>query len=57
MTIDERVEMPTYNLVEAVHNKWLKQYENNMTCTYGRFDPCIHVDCKLHIVVERWFNW
>ena len=34
MTIDERAEMPTCNLVEIVHNKWLQQSGNKMTCMY-----------------------
>lgn len=34
MPIDECVEMPTWNLAEAVHKKWLERYANNMTCLY-----------------------
>ena len=34
MTIDERAEMPTCNLAETVHNKWLQQSGNKMTCLY-----------------------
>jgi hypothetical protein len=26
--------MPTYNLAETVHNKWLQQFGNKMTCMY-----------------------
>ena len=34
MTIEERAEMPTCNIAETVHNKWLQQSSNNMTCLY-----------------------
>ena len=34
MTIEERAEMPTYNLAETVHNKWLQQSDKKMTCLY-----------------------
>lgn len=34
MIVDERGEMPTCILVEIVHNKWLQQSRNNMTCLY-----------------------
>ena len=34
MTIEERAEMPTCNLAETVHNKWLQQSGNKMTCLY-----------------------
>ena len=34
MTIEERAEMPTCNLVETVHNKWLQQSGNKMICLY-----------------------
>ena len=34
MTMNERAEMPTCNLTETMHNKWLHQYGNNMTCLY-----------------------
>jgi hypothetical protein len=34
MNIDERVEMPTCNLAETMHNKWLQQSGNKMTCLY-----------------------
>ena len=32
--MDERAEMPTCNLAEIIHNKWLQQFGNNMTCLY-----------------------
>ena len=32
--MDERAEMPTCNLAETVHNKWLQQSGNKMTCLY-----------------------
>ena len=34
MTMDDRAEMPMYNLAEPVHNKWLQQFGNKMTCLY-----------------------
>ena len=34
MTMDKRAEMPTCNLTETVHNKWLQQFGNKMTCLY-----------------------
>ena len=34
MTIKEHVKMPTCNLAETVHNKWLQQSGNKMTCLY-----------------------
>jgi hypothetical protein len=34
MNIDERAEMPTCNLAETMHNKWLQQSGNKMTCLY-----------------------
>jgi hypothetical protein len=34
MTIDERAEIPTCNLAETVHNKWLQQSGNKMICMY-----------------------
>ena len=34
MTINERAEMPTCNLVKMVHNKWLQQSGNKMTSLY-----------------------
>ena len=34
MTTYECTEMPTCNLVEMVHNKWLQQSGNKMTCMY-----------------------
>ena len=43
MTIEERAEMPTCNLVEIVHNKWLQQSGNKMTCLYeATVDDMIH---------------
>ena len=32
--MDERVEMPTCNLGETMHNKWLQQSGNKMNCLY-----------------------
>ena len=34
MSINEHVEMPTCNLIEAVHNKWLQQFGNKVICLY-----------------------
>lgn len=34
MTIDKHVEIPIYNLAETMHNKWLQQFDNKMTCMY-----------------------
>ena len=34
MSLDERVDMPSCNLAETVHNKWLQQLGNQMTCLY-----------------------
>ena len=34
MTIEKRAEMPTCNLAGTVHNKWLQQFGNKMTCLY-----------------------
>lgn len=34
MTIDEHAEMPTCNLVETMHNKWLQQSGNKMVYLY-----------------------
>jgi len=34
MNIDEHAEMPTFNLAETMHNKWLQQSGNKMTCLY-----------------------
>ena len=34
MTIKERAEIPTCNLAQTVHNKWLEQSDNKMTCLY-----------------------
>ena len=49
MTIDELVEMPTCNLAKMVHNKWLQEFGNKMTCMYkARVDNLI---CAfMHIV-------
>lgn len=32
MTMDKRAKIPTYNLIETVHNKWLQQSQNKMIC-------------------------
>ena len=32
-----------------------KQNDLHVWNNNGRLDVCIHADCKLHIVVERWF--
>ena len=43
MTIKERAEMPTCNLAETVHNKWLQQFGNKMTYLYEAIvDDMIH---------------
>ena len=34
MTMDERAKILTCNLAETVHNKWLQQSGNKMTCLY-----------------------
>ena len=34
MTIKKRAEMPTCNLAETIHNKWLQQSGNKMTFLY-----------------------
>src|ERR1700737_618984 len=34
MTMDECAKMPTCNLVKTVHNKWLQQFGNKITCLY-----------------------
>ena len=42
MTMNEYAEMPTCNLAETVHNKWLQKSENKMTCLYeGTVDDLI----------------
>ena len=32
--IEERAKMPTCNLAEIVHNKWLQRSGNKLTCLY-----------------------
>ena len=34
LSLDERADMPSCNLAETVHNRWLQQSENQMTCLY-----------------------
>ena len=34
LSLDERADMPSCNLAEAVHNTWLQQLGNQMTCVY-----------------------
>lgn len=34
MTIDEHAEIPTCNLAKTLHNKWLQQSGNKITCLY-----------------------
>ena len=41
--MDERAKMPTCNLTEMLHNKWLQQYGNKMTYLYETItDDLIH---------------
>lgn len=43
MIVDEHTEMPVYNLVETLHNKWLLQYRNELTCVYeAKMDNVIY---------------
>ena len=34
LTLDERADMPFCNLAKTVHNRWLQQFGNTMTCLY-----------------------
>lgn len=44
MTIDERLEIPTCNLAETMHNRLVQQSRNKMTCVYeATMDALIHV--------------
>ena len=51
MSIEECVEMPTHNLDKTMHNMWLQQYGNKLTCLYETIVDCLHqspyVYCKL----------
>ena len=43
LSLDERADMPSCNLVETVHNRWLQQSGNQMTCLYeATVDDLIH---------------
>ena len=43
LSLDKRVDMPSCNLVETVHNRWLQQSGNQMTCLYeATMDDFIH---------------
>ena len=43
MTIEECAKMPTCNLAETVHNKWLQQFWHKMTCLYeATLDDMVH---------------
>ena len=43
ITIDGRAKMPTYKFAKMVHNKWLHQSGNKMTCFYkAPTDDMIH---------------
>ena len=34
LSLDERADMPSCNLAETIHNRWLQQSGNQMTCLY-----------------------
>lgn len=34
MTVDERSEIPTCNLAETMHDRWVQQSRNKMICVY-----------------------
>jgi PHP family Zn ribbon phosphoesterase len=54
MTMDERAEMPTCNLTGTMHNKWLQQFGNKMTCLYeATLDDLIHA--FMHIT--NYISW
>ena len=43
LSLDERADMPSCNLAEIVHNMWLQQSGNQMTCLYeATMDDLIH---------------
>ena len=58
MTTNESEKVPTYNLAEGAQQMaptvWIQDDLHKWNDS-GWFDPCIHVDCKLLIEVERWF--
>jgi hypothetical protein len=48
--------MPIYNLVETLHNKWLLQYRNEMTCGYEtKMDNLIYEFMQI-INYRLWFR-
>ena len=52
MTLDEYAKIGTCNLAETMHNKWLQQSENNMTCLCeATVDDLIHA--FMHIANYR----
>jgi hypothetical protein len=55
MSMKECTKMPTCNLAEIVHNKWLQQSNNKMTCLYEVIvnDWSLH-SCKLQITGCGW---
>lgn len=34
LTLEERVDMPSYNLAETIYNRWLQHSRNTITCLY-----------------------
>lgn len=47
MTVDEHAKMPTFNLADMVHNKWLQQNDLLVQSVNGRFDLCVHANYRL----------
>ena len=57
MTIEERTEMPTCNLAEIVHNKWLQQSGNKMICLYeATVDDMIRAFMQI-ANYQTWLKW
>ena len=54
MTIEERAEMPTCNLVETIHNKWLQQSGNKMTCLY---EATVDDMIRAFIQIANYWAW
>jgi hypothetical protein len=54
MTIEELAEMPTCNLAENVHNKWLQQSGNKMICLY---EATVDNMIRAFIQIANYWTW
>lgn len=53
--MDEHAKIPKCNLAESVHNKWLQQYKNKMTCLYkATMDDSIYAFMQIINYKSRW---